>query len=189
MTHLLQKPLRELIAEIEDPRVSALLQMYDDYKDIFHYAPGSSHNHQAWTGGYADHIAEIIRINYVTYDALNSLRKLPFNRDEATTALLFHDIEKPFRYGPQDNAECNKWRAQFTSYQEWEDGKWDILSVLEQRYGFKLTEAERHAIKYAHGEGDDYRKDTRVATPLSSHVHHCDDASARIYAEDGKGLG
>lgn len=184
---VLNKPLAQLIAEIDDPRSSALLRLYEDHKDLFHYAKGSSHNHQAWPGGYADHLAEILRVNEVTYAALETIRPLDFSQASAAIALFFHDAEKPFRYGPVDSSICNEWRARAETV-DWEELKWDIIAAWEQQYGFTLTAEERHALKYCHGEGDDHRKDQRVATPLAAHVHHCDNTSARIWPEDGQGL-
>ncbi len=52
-----------------------------------------------------------------------------------------------------------------------------------------LTPDEWNALKYTHGEGSDHKKNERVASPLATHVHHCDNVSARIYFGDGKGLG
>ena len=181
--------LRDLLVQMDDPRKHALLAFYDDYKDVFHYAAGSSHNHQAWPGGYADHIADILRINEVTYDALTAFRPLDFTKESAAMALFLHDIEKLFKHGPSDSKKCSLWQKQAQTYAEWEALKWDILNFMEEKYGFQLTEEERKAIHFAHGEGIEYRKDMRVSFPLAAHVHHCDNTSARIYYDDGQGLG
>lgn len=95
---------------MEDPRKEVLLRIYYRFHDLFHYAKGSSHNHQAWEGGFADHIAESIRINNATYPALESIRPLPFSKDSAAICLFLHDIEKPFRYGPEGHLDCQVYR-------------------------------------------------------------------------------
>ncbi len=189
MTDLLKKPLRLLLEEIDDPRRETLLKIYDDHKDLFHYAAGSSNNHQAWEGGYGDHIAECLRINDITYDALQSLRPLNFSKASAAIALFFHDIEKPFRYGPSEDMRCKPWQEKFDTPASWEKAKWDILAQFNSHYGLTFSAEEENSIKYTHGEGDDYRKDRRVSTPLAAHVHHCDNTSARIWHDKGKGLG
>lgn len=189
MTDILNKTLRDLLEDMEDLRKDLLLQIYDDYKDLFHYGHGSSNNHQAWEGGYADHVAEILRANEVTYQALSSIRPLTFSKDSAAIALFFHDMEKPFRYGPKGDERCEKWRSQYETPHEWEVAKWAIIREMEQDYGLYFTDDEINALKYTHGEGDDHRKDMRVSCPLAAHVHHCDNTSARIWPEDGKGLG
>lgn len=188
--NLLKQSLYDFLSDMNDPRKEALIRLYQDYEELLHYAAGSSHNHQAWDGGYADHIAETLRINEAYYEALNAIRPLEFSKESALIALFFHDIEKPFRYGPEDHEECNKWRALVGDggYEAWEDIKWDIMADLEERYGFKITDEERHAIEFAHGEGSAHKKFERATSPLAAHVHHCDNTSARIWHDDGKNL-
>lgn len=188
---MLNLKLVDFINIMTDKRKSAILAIYQDYKSLFHYAYGSTSNHQAWQGGYADHIAETLRVNKSIYHALSSdIRALPFTEDSALICLFLHDIEKPFRYGPSDDSECNKWRnLAGGDWQVWEKLKWDIISEMKVKYGFELSDDEVNALKYTHGEGGDYQKGKRVAGPLAAHVHHCDNASARIYFNDGKGLG
>jgi len=131
--------LKNLLEEIKDPRRDALLSIYKEYHELFHYAAGSSHNHQAWKGGYADHIAECIRVNVATYKALDMIRPLPFTEDQATICLFFHDIEKPFRYGPEDHPNVQQWHDWHRRWMEggdgeqdetragWEAAKWEII--------------------------------------------------------------
>jgi hypothetical protein len=189
MNKILNKTLFDFLNEMEDSRKNVLLQIYKKHNDLFHYAAGSGHNHQAWQGGYADHIAEILRINEITYTALLNIRPLDFSKDSATIALFFHDIEKPFRYGPAGDARCDKWRKKFTTPNEWEKAKWMILDEMREEFNFSFTEDEINALTYTHGEGHDHRKDKRVSSPLAAHVHHCDNASARIWPNAGQGLG
>lgn len=186
-----EKPLRELIEDIEDDRQSILLEIYDRYRDVFHFARGSGKNHQAWTGGYADHIADCLRINEVVYDAMAQLYPLDFSKGSAGVVLFFHDIEKLFRYGPDQHAECVRWRDKFNQCAgntgSWDGMKWQILEDMKRVFSFSFSEDEINALKYTHGEGADYSKDMRVARPLAAHVHHCDNTSARIWPELGKG--
>jgi hypothetical protein len=183
--------LKALIKRIDDPRQSMLLQIYEDYKDLFHSAPGSSHNHQHWTGGYADHIAETLRINEETYDALNTIRPMPFTKGSAAVCLFFHDMEKPFKYADPSDSRVSVWHSelQYVIPGYWEHIKKRIILDLMTKYGFDLSAEEWNALKYTHGEGDDYRKDMRVSTPLAAHVGNCDRWSARGWPEDGQGLG
>ena len=209
--------LRQFLVEMarggsRDARGESLLRLYDEYVDLFHHASGSSHNHQAWPGGYADHITECLRINRSLYATLNRWRPLPFTEHSAAICLFFHDIEKPFRYGPEDHPEAKEWQtlhrqlmaakdlkvvnpnaltdsiARRTPSRVWEELKLRILGGLFKKYNIALTPDERNALKYIHGEGDHHRKDERVAGPLAAHVHHCDNISARIWYDKGKGL-
>ncbi len=186
---IINKGLQQLLQEIKDPRRDIFLKIYEDHKELFHQAKGSSYNHQTWDGGYADHIAEVLRINDITYDSLSKLRELPFSKDSAAIALFLHDIEKPFRYGIGTDDRCDKWHKIFNDKsKDWEKVKWDIIADLQARYGFDLTDDEINALKYTHGEGLDHQKGIRVAKPLAAHVHHCDNISARIWYDKGRGL-
>lgn len=198
---MMGETLRQLLETLDDPRRDAILAIYDKYSDLSHQATGGN-NHQKWAGGYADHIAECIRVNRLTYPALDSFRKLPFSSASADICLFLHDIEKPFRYGMPGHPDVDYWgekHAQLMGVYAvsdledpaphlWEMLKDGILADLEVRFGFHLTASEMNALQYTHGEGSDHRKDRRVAGPLAAHVHHCDNTSARIWFDDGKGL-
>lgn len=172
---------------MKDPRKEALIAIYNDHKDMFHFAPGSGSAHQAWEGGYADHIAECLRINEAYFNALSEIRPPNFLKDSAIIALFFHDIEKPFRRGPKDDPRCIKWQEKFGDDADaWENAKYDILDEMKKEYGFEFTEEEENALKYTHGEGHNYQKGKRIALPLAAHVHHCDNTSARIWYNDGR---
>ncbi|MFT7144482.1 MAG: hypothetical protein ACI8QY_000534 [bacterium] len=186
---LLQLKLIDFLNDMADPRKDALLNIYTDYNDIFHFAAGSSSKHQAWQGGYADHIAEILRINRATYQALSNIRPLPFTEDSALIALFFHDMEKPFKYGPKDNTLCKNWHEHMKHNKlNWHQVKDKILDEMQKDYHFKFSSDELNALQYTHGEGDDYSPTKRIASPLAAHVHHCDNTSARIWHSEGKGL-
>jgi hypothetical protein len=180
--------LKNFLEEMKDPRKKTFLNIYEEYSDLFHFAVGSCHNHQAWRGGYADHITECLRINTVTYDALELIRPLTFTKDQALVCLFLHDIEKPFKYALKGHIEGDKWKCKWSSGLSWEDIKWSIIIELIEKYKFSLSTEEQNAIRYSHGEGNSHNKFSRVAGPLAAHVHHCDNTSARIYYNDGKGL-
>ena len=185
-----------MLLDMQDERKTAMLRIYDHYRDLFHFAAGSGHNHQAWPGGYADHIAECLRVNRATYQALAAIRPLPFTEDSAAICLFLHDIEKLFRYGPADHPEVKVWhswadhydatRPVGASWQTWEEIKAEILNEWLNTYAFFLDPDEINALKYTHGEGDDHLKDRRVAGPLAAHCHHCDNTSARIWFNEGR---
>jgi len=142
-----------------------------------------------WEGGYADHIAECLRVNEATYNALSEIRKLNFSKASAAITLFFHDIEKPFRYGHKDDAQCSKWQGKYgENPHDWEVAKWDILEEFKKTYNFEFSDEEVNALKYTHGEGDEHQKNKRIASPLAAHVHHCDNTSARIWYNEGEGL-
>ncbi len=88
----------ELLQRVDQPYQSAFQHLLADHDELFRSARGSSHNHQAWAGGYADHVREVMNIAVVLHGALGQLRPLPFSLSDALVVLFVHDLEKPWAY-------------------------------------------------------------------------------------------
>lgn len=160
--------------ELKDPRREAIFQFHWDFRDKIEAAKGSSHNHQAWPGGYLDHITDSFRICEVLFSKLSLIRPFPpdVNFDSALIVIYFHDIEKIWKYTDGTIIDKEKW---YTEY-------------LPAR-GITFTETELNALQYIHGENDDYRKDKRVMNELAALCHAADNLSARLWHSQGEGLG
>src|SRR5262249_50124559 len=92
----------ELLQRLDQPYRSAFQQLLAGHDDRFRSARGSSANHQAWAGGYADHSREVMTAGVVLYDTLGRLRPLPFSLSDALAVLFVHDLEKPWAYEEVD---------------------------------------------------------------------------------------
>lgn len=163
----------EQIENLSDPRKIGLLNFHYDYQDLVDVASGSSHNHQSWKGGYKDHIAETLRIADVVYDGMSQIRQMPFELDSGKICLLLHDIEKIWLYTNGTWIDKDEW----------------YLKTLPDVYGVTLTEDELNALEYTHGEVHDHSKSERKMGRLAAFVHACDCMSARLWHDEGKGLG
>ncbi len=159
-------PLNELINLIDSPNRERCMALYEDNKYRFERAQGSSHNHQAWPGGYLDHITEVMNIGSILYSSLSSMRELPFKLADALLILFLHDIEKPWK--GEIHFQCKNDKRMFRT------------SKLKQ-YEIELSPAHENALKYVEGEGDDYSSNRRVMNELSAFCHLCDVTSARIW--------
>jgi hypothetical protein len=187
--YLLKCDLEKLLKEIPDPRQENILRIYEEHKDLFHTNPGSSHNHQAWKGGYADHLAAMLRHSWLEYDLCDSLYgPLPFTLGSAQVAIFCHDAEKLYLYGPPTDCRCEPFHI-LTRQEGKECIKWRVLQHWLGDYCLLLTAPETNAVKYTHGEGVDYRSGLRVMNELAAFVANLDRASARIGHGSGKGLG
>lgn len=138
-------------------------------------APGSSYNHQAWKGGYVDHVVDCMNIAITLYEPMRSFRHVPFVLEDALLVMFLHDVEKPWRKDyllmfPQD--EKPVWNKRTRKR---------VRDIIIARYGFELTSQQENALRYVEGEGDDYRSDARVMNELAAFCHMCDVASARIW--------
>jgi hypothetical protein len=167
------RTLFEQIENFDDPRKVGLLKFHYDYKDLIDVASGSSHNHQAWVGGYKDHIAETLRIADEVYAGMSKIRSLPFTVDSAKICLLLHDIEKIWLYSTGEVIDKQDW----------------YFNILPKRYDVFLLDGEVNALEYAHGEVYDFSKTERKMGRLAAFVHACDCMSARLWHDEGKGLG
>lgn len=167
--------LTELLKLIDNPNRSICYQFLDDNKDILATARGGKSKHQAWDGGYVDHITEVMNIAVALYEPLDERRPLPFSLSDSLLVLFLHDVDKLWRYTTENgrivekaDMDNKKKRDAFTQ-----------KKVTE--YGFQLTEEHQNALKYVEGEVSDYDPYNRIQRPLAAFCHLCDTTSARIW--------
>ena len=149
---------------IEDSNKFRSIELLNFFIDNYPDAPGSSGNHQAYEGGYYNHVNDILTYATILYKDLSKKGKLDFTISDALLVLFLHDIEKPIKYCDGTN-----------------ESDTEIRDRLIKEFGFNLTTEHLLALKYIHGEGGDYRKDKRVMSPLCAFCHCCDVISARIF--------
>ncbi len=168
--------LEELLDHIDDPLRSGCKRVLADNRTLFQEAPGSSHNHQAWPGGYLDHIQEVLNIAVALYERLNALRALPFTLSDALLVLFLHDLEKPWAYERISDGNIKR-KEVFKS----KDAQQNFRSEKLREYGVRLTSEQENAMRYVEGELDHYTNRERVMSPLAAFCHLCDVASARLW--------
>lgn len=165
----------QMIGKMDEPYRSVCRRLYADHADRFRHARGSSHNHQAWEGGYLDHIEEVMNYAILFYLAEKSTgRPMPFTLAEALCVLFLHDLEKPWRFEPGENGEWVENASMKTKPQK-AAFRLDMLA----RYGIALTPTMDNAMKYVEGEHEDYSNARRVSSELAAFCHLCDSWSAR----------
>lgn len=170
------KPLEELIGMIDEPNGSACLKILGDNKTIFGHSQGSVNNHQAWDGGYLDHVQEAMNIALLLYGPLNNARELPFTLSDALAVLYLHDLEKPWKYEQDSDGKLRHRRGLDTKTAHHQFRKQKI-----EEYGVKLNAGQENALKYVEGELDDYTNQRRVMNELAAFCHACDNLSARLW--------
>ena len=191
----------KLIADafVKDPdRLAKITKMYEDYGDRLVTAPASSrsHYHNAFPGGYIDHV---LHVHDAALEQTKVLRKmggwLDYTMAELVMATLHHDLWKLGMPNgePYYLVEESDWhrKNQGSMYKHNErlpymkvtDG---ALFVLQQ-YGIVLTHKETLAIKLSDGLYDDANKaylmnhgKFPMHTNLPYVVHWADHMSATI---------
>lgn len=181
MTEGLQPPyltIEELVNLIDKPNHSVCVTILEDNRELFQLAPGSSHNHQAWPGGYIDHVHETMNQAVFFYPFFNSLRPLPFTVSDALLVLFLHDIEKPWKYEVGEDG-----KLQYIQELRSKEAQHLFRAKKLTEYGIILSLEQENGMKYVEGEFADYRSDQRVMHPLAAFCHICDVTSARIWPE------
>jgi hypothetical protein len=153
---------------IEQPNRDLCLSFLKDNAERFDRAWGSTHNHQAWAGGYRDHITDMMNAAIFLYNSMSAIGALPFWLSDVMVVLFLHDIEKMWKGEPDVSLKSKEEKKRFR------DDK-----IFE--YGFELSPDQDNALEYVEGEGDDYTNKRRVMNELAAFCHMCDVASARIW--------
>lgn len=179
------QPILWHLGLIEEPVRSACIRLYVDQRDRFEQAPGSSANHQAWRGGYADHVCEVLNYARHLYQLQSALgRPQRFSLSDALTVLFLHDLEKPFRLSQQANGFIHNDPAL-----QGKKASRDLREKLISDYDIHLTPAQQNALRYVEGEGVDYSRTQRVMNELAAFCHQADIWSARQCPDYPRSLG
>lgn len=147
-------------------------------------APGSSHNHQAWPGGYLDHVQEAMNAAVMLYEALSAHRPLEHSLSDALVVMFLHDLEKPWAY--ETNAEGVRVRKPELADK---DGQQAFRLRTAKECGLELREEQANAMRYVEGEIGSYSNRHRAMSPLAAFCHLCDVTSARIWFDHPKSTG
>lgn len=142
----------------------------------FHYAPGSSHNHQAWEGGYLNHVVETMNIAFWLYTT--SPRPLPFSLSDVLEVMFLHDLEKPWKHTKHHGEILS-----LTSKSERRSFRDGLIS----QYGIELSEEQKNALRYVEGIPDsEYVPGERIMGEMAAFCHCCDILSARLWHDKGR---
>lgn len=167
--------LSDLLQKVEEPYQSAFQKLITQHGEEIRSARGSTNNHQAWPGGYIDHLQEVMNIAVVLHDTLGQIRPLPFSLSDALVVLFSHDLEKPWAYVEREGA----WKRR-EEFQSKEDAHAFRLKKLAE-CGIELPMQLERAVFFAEGEVHHYSNRGRAMSPLAAFAHLCDVASARLW--------
>src|SRR5688500_3541050 len=162
----------QLLQRVDEPYRSAFRRLLTEDGELFKSARGSSHNHQAWAGGYADHVREVMNTAVVLYDALARLRPLQFTLSDALVVLFVHDLEKPWAYEEAGGT----WRRR----EGLKENAHPFRLARLAEVGVTLPERLECAVYFVEGEGGHYSNRARAMSPLAALCHMFDVASARV---------
>jgi hypothetical protein len=195
---------RTLVDTVFTTRKDALNRMYDDFEDRMVLMPASSvaHFHNAFAGGYVDHILRVIdctKALYATWQAMGADMS-GYTEEEMIFAAMHHDLGKVGFPGDGNEVyqvETSDWhrKNQNKMYRHNENIPFtmvpDLSIWLLQEYDVKMSWTEYQAIKIHDGMYDDANKPYFVArsaqaklkTNLPLLLHHADHMASQIEFE------
>ena len=168
--------IEELLDRIDEPNRTRCKKILEDCRFLFLMVQGSSHNHQAWTGGYLDHVVETMNIAVAMFMMLNDIRVFPFTLSDALLVLFLHDVEKPWKYEIAED-ESLRIKEELRS----KDAQHRFRMRKLEEYGIILTEDQQNGLEFVEGELVGYSSTHRAMGPLAGFCHACDVFSARVW--------
>ena len=195
---------REIVNTSFPTRKDALNAMYDELEERMVFMPASSmeHFHNAFAGGYVDHILRVIECTDALYFTWSSqgADMSGYTKEEMLFAAMHHDLGKVGFPGDGNEVyqvETSDWhrKNQGKLYKTNPNNPFtmvpDLSIWLLQEYGVKLSWNEYQAIKIHDGMYDEANKPYFVArsaqaklkTNLPVILHHADHMASIIEYE------
>ena|ERR1019366_2248693 len=183
---------------IEPKRLKALMKLYKDYEEQIKFAPASGklNFHNAFVGGYLDHVLRVEKLAQQMADMMETNGgAIDCTREEITFAAIHHDLGKLGMPGqPYYRIQDDEWRQKkmmevFTNNDTGQYMKvLDITLYLLQLYGIQYTQNEMLGIRLADGMYDEanspYLKDRKGDFPIRTNIiyliHWADHMASRI---------
>lgn len=167
--------IEQLIDLIEEPNRSVCHRILADNRELFESAPGSTHNHQPWSGGYIDHVTDGMNYARHLYSFDEAFgRPLAFSMSDALLIFFLHDLEKPWRILVDESGRVTN--------RDGLDSKAAHKAFREEKlasYGLKLNAMQFNGFTYVEGEIFDYTSKRRVMNELAAFTHKVDNWCAR----------
>lgn len=173
--------IEDLINLIDEPNRAVCHLILQENRRRSETVPGSRHNHQAWPGGYIDHITDAMNYgrHLYAFDAA-FCRPLPFSLADVMLVLFLHDVEKLWR--EEMNATSTHEHATKVERQVFREQKF-------VEYGLILTAAQENGLMYVEGEILRHSATERVMNELAAFCHKVDVWSARGWYDYPKAIG
>ncbi len=199
-----ERLLEVIRTEFTGERQTKLLSMYTDLEDRMSTQPASSidHYHNAFDGGYVDHVLRVIDCAHEVYDLWTRMGAdmSGYTKEELIFTALNHDIGKMGfsgegneTYIPNDSEWHRKNMGRM--YKVNPNNQFTLVNDLSiwllQHYGISITWNEMLGIKLTDGLYDESNKpyfmsrtaDSKLKTNLGFVMHQADLMAARIEFE------
>jgi len=170
-------PIEHFLGQINQKNRQQCFDMHQYFMENYNDAKWSWYKHQAWQWWYQQHIKDILNLSYILYNTIERFWETGFKVEDSYEALFLHDIEKPVKY--------TKNRTEEVILLEWK-GVYEIRDYFINKFWIIIRPEIGLALKYMHGEWDDYSPTQRKMSPLWAHCHNCDTYSARVFFDKNR---
>ena len=195
---------RERVNTLFPTRKDQLNKMYDEFEDRMAMMPASSvaHFHNAFAGGYIDHILRVMDCVQTLYDAWNDMESdmSGYTKEEMMFAAMHHDLGKCGFPGDGNEVyqiETSDWHRKNMGrmYKHNENIPFtmvpDLSIFLLHKYNVSMSWNEYQSIKIHDGMYDDSNKpyfiarsaQAKLKTNLPLLLHHADHMASQIEYE------
>ena len=185
-------------------RKDQLNKMYDEFEDRMAMMPASSvaHFHNAFAGGYVDHVLRVMDCTQTLYDAWSSMGSdmSGYTKEEMMFAAMHHDLGKCGFPGDGNEVyqiETSDWHRKNMGrmYKHNENIPFtmvpDLSIFLLHKYNISMSWNEYQSIKIHDGMYDDSNKpyfiarsaQAKLKTNLPLLLHHADHMASQIEYE------
>lgn len=198
------KYLKIVDAFITGERKDQLTNMYDDLSEEMIVAPASGKLsfHNAFAGGYIDHVIRVVQCSLKTKDLWQGMGiEIDFTDEELVFAALNHDLGKiGYKGQPNYLPQTDKWRQDKLGEVYSYNTELSFMLIQDrslfmlQQYGIKLSEKEYLGIKLHDGIYDDtnrpyyitFNPEAKLRTNLVHILHQGDFLASKIEYDNYK---
>jgi hypothetical protein len=192
------KHLKIIDSFIDSPRKEKIKQMYSQLEEILVLTPasGKSHFHNAFAGGYIDHVNRVVEASLRVKSLWETMgATIDFTDEELVFTALFHDLGKvgdgeKEGYIPQ----TDKWRQEKLNEVYSNNPELPFMLIQDrslyilQKFGISLTTNEYFGIRLHDGIYDEANKayfisnspDSKLRTNIVYIVHQADFLASKV---------
>jgi hypothetical protein len=169
--------LHQIVKLVENSNRDSIIDAYVQNAERIAKTPGARKKHQAWEGGYLDHVVYATNFGVRLHNLNLDLGFQPDHSEgDIALVMLLHDFGKIARYRKVENG-------------------WDYVENPDQTeknffrsaidgHGFQLTDIQKNALEFVHGEGSKYTPKGRLMLPLATLCHQADVWNARYCSDN-----
>ena len=179
-------------------RKENVLKMIEALGDKYALSPASTKDwfHNAFPGGYIDHVNRVVQIAYKQKELYSSLGgTIDFSDEELVFSALFHDLGKiGDEKEPVYLIQTDKWRQDKLKEKYYHNGELDFMLIPDrslftlQKFGIQVNRKEYIAIRCHDGVYEDANKpyfisnnpDSRMKSNIVNILHTADYLASKI---------